>query len=116
MCVCQPNIRTPWCPNCINTNKNRMLKTPEQLGCIKVNDQIKDGRLLLLLVTCDSTMSAFDSEEGGEFSRTIGFNNLKHDGEDVWHTAGWSWCQDYVCTGHGNIVYYQPMPELPMGK
>jgi hypothetical protein len=45
----------------------------------------KDGTLLLLLI--EAREHALD--DTAWLSRSVGFNNFAHDGEDVWKFAGW---------------------------
>lgn len=40
MCVCQPNIRTPWCPNCINYKDEYI----EQDLCILKIQEYKENK------------------------------------------------------------------------
>lgn len=76
----------------------------------------RDGTLLQLLISHegDESWAGFDDNDP---SRTMGFNNLDNDGEDVWKFPGWSWTHDFITEqGHGKPIAWAlmlPLPEDP---
>lgn len=68
----------------------------------------KDGMLLLLAVVEDE-----HHIDDAELARTIGFNNLWHDGEDKWFMAGWCWSHDHFTEGTGKPVFWRHLPAVP---
>lgn len=69
----------------------------------------KDGTLLILFIAADDDREhALD--DTGAAARTIGFNNLDNDGEDVWKFAGWCWSHDHFTEGKGTPCGWPPMP------
>ena len=71
----------------------------------------KDGTLLLLLIA-PSDDRENELEDSAEPTRTIGFNNLFNDGEDVWKFAGWCWSNDHFTEGKGAPCGWQQMPAV----
>lgn len=71
----------------------------------------RDGTLLLLLVENPVEDLNCHPLEDAALSRTVGHNNFDHDGEDVWHMAGWNWSHDCVTAGHGIPRKWRPFPE-----
>lgn len=72
----------------------------------------KDGTLLQLLVEAgeDDTM-LFDNANP---SRTMGFNNVDHDGDDKWVFPGWDWGNDFITSqGTGKVIAWACMLEVP---
>lgn len=74
----------------------------------------KDGTLLLLLIVSDEDLGTPLEDVLGP-SRTVGFNNLDHDGEDEWKVAGWNWENDYFTEGRGRPVAWMLFPSPPAG-
>lgn len=79
----------------------------------------KDGTLVELVV--DYTDGDHPLEDA-TLACTIGFNNLKNDGEDTWKFAGWCWTHDHFTEGKGLVVAWRPsrlcasddgLPSLP---
>lgn len=60
----------------------------------------KDGTMLILLIDYSAGHNPL---EDAILATTIGFNNLKNTGIDVWQIAGWNWCHDCFCEGEGEI-------------
>lgn len=73
----------------------------------------KDGTLMLLIVSNPVEDLNCHPLEDDTLSRTVGFNNFDHDGDDVWHMAGWSWDQDTITAGHGKPKKWMPFPKMP---
>ena len=69
----------------------------------------KDGTLLLLLVEADMACNC-NPVEDEDWSRTVGFNNFDHDGEDEWKVTGWCWSHDHFTEGHGKPVKWMLYP------
>ena len=67
----------------------------------------KDGTLVLLLIAagegCEHPL-----EDSDKPTRTLGFNNFAHDGEDVWKFAGWCWSHDHFTEGKGKPIGWRP--------
>ena len=78
----------------------------------------KDGTMILLLCVADDPndlhLLVHPTEDEVSW-RTIGFNNLDDDGEDVWRTAGWCWVHDEFTEGHATPTGWMPLPgaEIP---
>ena len=72
----------------------------------------KDGTLLLLALAPDDERDNALEDAAG-FSRTVGFNNFEHDGEDEWKLAGWNWENDYFTEGAGQPALWAPFPDAP---
>lgn len=73
----------------------------------------RDGTLLQLLVSADGDddNNGFDDNTP---SRTMGFNNLDNDNEDVWKFPGWSWENDYIVEqGAGQPIAWALMLPIP---
>lgn len=87
-------------------------KAKEVLGWRTMESAPRDGTLLLLLIAPDDDCENPLDDVAGP-SRTIGFNNLDHDGEDVWKLAGWCWSHDRFTEGAGTPCAWQPVPEVP---
>jgi hypothetical protein len=73
----------------------------------------RDGTLLLLLVEADAEDINSHPLEDSALSRTVGFNNFDHDGEDVWQMAGWCWDHDHFTAGHGQPKKWMLFPNAP---
>lgn len=72
----------------------------------------KDGTLLILMVDADIDSEDSSHPTENELSyRTIGSNNLDHDGDDLWRFAGWCWQHDHWVEGRGSPTHWQPMPD-----
>ncbi len=69
----------------------------------------KDGTLIMLCIAFeDDREHPLDDTRAP--SRTIGFNNFKNDGLDVWKFAGWCWSHDHFTEGEGTPCGWLPMP------
>ena len=64
----------------------------------------KDGRMLKLKMRDRDDEPTYNRTDDAVEWVTIGFNNLKHDGEDEWRWAGWDWCGDEFTRGIGGQV------------
>lgn len=70
----------------------------------------KNGYLLLLLLAADETLKN-PLEDSPNSTITIGFNNLEHDGCDVWKFSGWCWEHDHFTEGHGIPIGWLPLTK-----
>lgn len=85
-----------------------------QQGWQDIASAPKDGTLLLLLVEADlDSEDSSNPTENEIVYRTVGHNNLDHDGDDVWRFAGWCWSHDHWVEGRGTPVMWQPIPAMP---
>lgn len=83
------------------------MQTHLQTGWQPMDTAPKDGTLIRLLIAPDDARQ-HPLEDSENSTPTIGFNNLKHDGEDCWRFAGWCWEQDHFTAGTGNPVGWAP--------
>jgi hypothetical protein len=94
------------------------LESAERARWQPIETAPKDGTLLWLEVEYDHVdlhAHPLALTEGG-LATTIGHNNVAHDGDDVWHLAGWCWSQDRYTEGKGSPTHWQPLPSPPETK
>lgn len=81
--------------------------------CFDMTLAPRDGTLLQLLIQFE-TDDWFDGFDDDNPSRTFGFNNFDHDGEDKWQFPAWSWDHDCILAqGHGRPIAWASMLPLP---
>ena len=82
----------------------------KEKGWKDIDDSVKDGRYLLLVVK----NSLVPLQDVVEYSTTIGFNAKQETGEDTWFLVGWSWTADEFLqdTSTNKVLLYKNIPEL----
>lgn len=71
----------------------------------------KNGHLLLLLISeLKDLDDCANATEDSKIWRTLGFWN---DPEERWQFVGWDWCADTFVEGHGEVIGWLPVPDMP---
>jgi len=81
-----------------------------RLNWLPIAGAPQDGTLVWLLISPDDSENPLDDSSGP--TKTIGFNECDHNGEDDWFFAGWSWEQDCFTAGHGTPIGWLPTHEV----
>lgn len=86
-------------------------RSADQMICLPMDQAPKDSTMICLLVEPDR--EAFTTfEDSLDPCWTIGFNQLKHTGEDLWEFVGWDWSHDCFTNGHGTVIGWAPFKPL----
>jgi hypothetical protein len=86
-------------------------------GWLPIETAPKDGTLLLLLIKeTEISKDSLDDVFTGDYSRTIGINNLDNDEQDRWQIVGWDWCHSIFVDKEETPSYWKPFPYEPFNQ